>query len=174
MDTFWTDFLEQVDGSRNNLKSHNLGNHLNLTKTCQQTSQAVRSPRKGRRGRPKKKVTMYQDGTRRKSLFKRVGRPRTKWHTVTRKHTIKQLIEKRVILPNWNFHMRDPELDNIIIQAASDRKLWQTLSQINDDTTTLIKSPLRSPRTQFTKSSPEAPYAGQLQIAHRAPVRGSA
>ena len=75
-----------------------------------------------------KKVTMYQDGTRRKPLFKRVGRPRTKWHIVTRKHTIKQLIEKRAILPNWNVHMRDPELDNIIIQAASDRRLWQTLS----------------------------------------------
>ena len=75
-----------------------------------------------------KKVTMYQGGTRRKSLLERVGRPRTKWHTVTRKHAIKQLMEKRAILPNWNFHMREPELDNIKIQAASDRKFWQTFS----------------------------------------------
>ena len=75
-----------------------------------------------------KKVTMYQDGTRRRALFKRVGRPRTKWHTVTRKHTIKQLIEKHVILPNWNFRMRDPELDNITIQAAADREFWRTLT----------------------------------------------
>ena len=75
-----------------------------------------------------KKVTMYQDGTRRKTFFKRVGRPRTKWHTVTRKHTIKQLIEKHVIFPNWNFHIRDPELDNIVIQAAADRDFWRTLT----------------------------------------------
>ena len=39
------------------------------------------------------KVTMYQDGNRRKSLFKRVGKPRTKWHTVTGKTQIKELIE---------------------------------------------------------------------------------
>ena len=75
-----------------------------------------------------KKVTMYQDGTRRKSLFKRVGRPRTKWHTVTRKHTIKQLMDKNVILPNWDIHMKDPELDHIIIQAAADRDFWKTLT----------------------------------------------
>ena len=75
-----------------------------------------------------KKVTMYQDGTRRKSVFKRVGRPGTKWHTVTRKHTIKQLVDKNVILPNWNTHMKDPELDHIIIQAAADRDFWKTLT----------------------------------------------
>ena len=75
-----------------------------------------------------KKVSMCQDGTRRKSLFKRVGRPRTKWHAVTRKHTIKQLIENHVIFPNWNFHMRDPKLDNIIIQAAANREFWRTLT----------------------------------------------
>ena len=67
------------------------------------------------------KVTMYQDGTRIISFFKRVGRPRTKWHTVTRKHTIKQLMDKNVILPNWDTHTKDPELDHIIIQAAADR-----------------------------------------------------
>ena len=70
---------------------------------------------------------MYQDGTRRKSLFKRVGRQRTKWHTVQRKHTIKQLIKKQVILPSWNLHMRDPKLDNIIVQTASDIQFWQTI-----------------------------------------------
>ena len=79
-----------------------------------------------------KKVTMYQDGTRRKSVFKRVGRPGTKWHTVTRKHTIKQLVDKNVVLPNWNTHMKDPELDHIIIiiiiQAAEDRDFWKTLT----------------------------------------------
>ena len=75
-----------------------------------------------------KKVTMYQDGTRRKSIFKRVGRPRTKLHTVIRKHTIKQLMDKHVILPNWNLHMKDPELDGIIIQAAADRDFWKTLT----------------------------------------------
>ena len=42
-----------------------------------------------------KKVTMYQDRTRRKSPVQRVGRPRTKWHTVTRKHTTKQLMDKK-------------------------------------------------------------------------------
>ena len=76
-----------------------------------------------------KKVTMYQDGNRRKSLFKRVGRPRTKWHTVTGKHTIKQFINKNAILPNWNTHMKDPELDHIIIQAAADRDFWKTLTK---------------------------------------------
>ena len=75
-----------------------------------------------------KKISMYQDGTRRKSFSKRVGRPRTKWHTVTRKCTIKQLIGKHVILPNWNLHMKDPELDSIIIQAAADRDFWKTLT----------------------------------------------
>ena len=73
-------------------------------------------------------VTMYQDGTRRKSLFKRVGRPRTKWHTVARKHTIKQLMDKNVIPPYWNIHMKDPELDHIIIQAAADRYFWKALT----------------------------------------------
>ena len=38
-----------------------------------------------------KKACMYQDGTRRITLFRRTGRPRLKWHTVTRKHTIKYL-----------------------------------------------------------------------------------
>ena len=74
-----------------------------------------------------KRVTMFQDGTRRKALFRRVGRPRTKWHTVTRKHTIKRLIKKQVILTSWNLHMRDPELDKIIVEAASNRALWQSL-----------------------------------------------
>ena len=73
-----------------------------------------------------KKVTMYQEGTRRKSLVKRGGR--TKWHTVARKHTIKQLINKRVILPNWDIHMKDPELDHMIFQAAADRDFWKTLT----------------------------------------------
>ena len=54
-------------------------------------------------------------------FFKRVGRPRTTWHTVTRKHTIKQLMDKNVILPNLNIHMKCPELDHIIIHAAADR-----------------------------------------------------
>ena len=62
-----------------------------------------------------RKVTMYQGGTRRKSFFKRVGRPRRKWHTVPIKHTIKQLIKKQVFLPNWNLHTTDPELDNTIV-----------------------------------------------------------
>ena len=75
-----------------------------------------------------KNVTMYQDGTRRKSLFKGAGRPRTKWHTVTKKHTIKQLMDKNAILPNWDIHMKDPELDHIIIQAAADRDFWTTLT----------------------------------------------
>ena len=75
-----------------------------------------------------KNVTMYQDRTRRKSLFKRVGRPRAKWHTVTRKHTIKQLVDKNAILPNWDIHMKDPELDHIIIQAAADRDFCKTLT----------------------------------------------
>ena len=46
--------------------------------------------------------------------------------TQLQENTIKQLIEKHVILPNWNLHVRDPEFDNIIIQAASDRQFWQT------------------------------------------------
>ena len=33
-----------------------------------------------------KTVSMHQDGTRRKTLHRRTGRPRSKWHTVARKH----------------------------------------------------------------------------------------
>ena len=76
-----------------------------------------------------KNVTMYQNGTRRKSLFKRIGRPRTKWHTVTRKHAIKQLVDKNVIPPNWDTHMKNPELDHINIQAAEDNDFWKTLTK---------------------------------------------
>ena len=75
-----------------------------------------------------KNVTMYQDGARRKALFERVGGPRTKWRTVTKKHAIKQLVDNNVILPNWDAHMKDPELDHIIIQAAEDRDFGKTLT----------------------------------------------
>ena len=65
-----------------------------------------------------KKASMYQDGTRRKALFRRTGRPRSKWHTVTRKRTIKHLISKDVILRFWQNHFRDNELDHLIVEAA--------------------------------------------------------
>ena len=66
---------------------------------------------------------MYQDGTRRKTLFRRTGRPRSKWHTVTRKHTIKHLIDKNVILRLWQNHIRDNEFDHLIVGAAEHRVL---------------------------------------------------
>ena len=68
-----------------------------------------------------KQVSMYQDGTRRKALFRRTGRPRSKWHTVTRNHTIKHLIDKNVILRFWQNHIRDNELDHLIVGAAEHR-----------------------------------------------------
>ena len=69
------------------------------------------------------KVSMYQDGTRRKTPFKRTGRPRSKWHTVTRKHTIKHLIDKSAILRFWQNHIRDNEFDHLIVGAAEHRVL---------------------------------------------------
>ena len=36
---------------------------------------------------------------------------------------------QNVILPNWDIHMKDPELDHIIIQAAADRDFWKTLTE---------------------------------------------
>ena len=65
-----------------------------------------------------KKDSMYQDGTRRKTLFRRTGRPRSKWHTVSRKHTVKHLIDKNVILRFWQNRIRDIELDHLIVGAA--------------------------------------------------------
>ena len=48
-----------------------------------------------------KKVSMYQDGTRRTTLFRRTGRPRCKWHTVTRKRTVKHVTDENAILRFW-------------------------------------------------------------------------
>ena len=67
------------------------------------------------------KVSMYQDGTRRKTLFRRTGRPRSKWHTVTRKNTVKHLIYKNVILRFWQNHIRDNGFDHLIVGAAEHR-----------------------------------------------------
>ena len=68
-----------------------------------------------------KKSSMYRDGTRRKALHRRTGRPRSKWHTVTRKHAIKHLINKNVILRFWQNHIRDSELDHLIVEATENR-----------------------------------------------------
>ena len=67
-----------------------------------------------------KKMSMHQDGTRRKALHRRVGRPRSKWHTVTRKHYISLLISKGIILRNWQL---DPEFDYFIVKSANDRHI---------------------------------------------------
>ena len=75
-----------------------------------------------------KEVSMYQDGTRRKALFRRTGRPRSKWHTVTRKHTIKQQ-SKNVILRFWQNHIRDNEFDHLIVGAA-DHRIFQKITPI--------------------------------------------
>ena len=109
-----------------------------------------------------KRVTMYRDGTRRKSLLKRVGGPKTKWHTVTRKHTLKQLIEKRVVLPNWNLHI---ETRNLTI-SLSKQPLTGNFGKLSHRET-------KHPYVPQTKSSKEAPYAGH-KVLSGGPVRGSA
>ena len=53
--------------------------------------------------------------------FRRAGRPRSKWHTVTRKHTIKHLIDKNIIFRFRQNHIRDNELDHLIVGAAEHR-----------------------------------------------------
>ena len=65
--------------------------------------------------------SMYQDGTRRTTFFRKTERPRSKWHTVTRKRTIKHLINKNVILRFWQNHIRDNELGHLIVGAAEHR-----------------------------------------------------
>ena len=67
---------------------------------------------------------MYQDGTRRRCIgSKRVGRPRSKRHTVTRAHTAKHLISKGIIMRYWQRHIRDNELDQIIGESAFNREI---------------------------------------------------
>ena len=67
------------------------------------------------------KISMYQDGTRRKTLHRRTGRPRSKWHTVTGKCTVKHLISKSAILRFWQNGISDDELDHLIVGAAEHR-----------------------------------------------------
>jgi hypothetical protein len=70
---------------------------------------------------PMKQVSMKEDGTRFQAAFRRVGRPRTKWYTVTRHYVIAELIKQGIIMNNWRHHMRNEELDSIIVEAAIDR-----------------------------------------------------
>ena len=96
---------------------------------------------------------MYQDGTRRKSLFKRVGRPRTTWHTVTRKHTIKQLVDKNTIPPNWDIHMKRQSWI-ILSSKPQQTKISENFDIISpkNEYVNLVReeSPLRRPRVRVS------------------------
>jgi hypothetical protein len=70
---------------------------------------------------PMRQATMEHDSRRKTAAFRRWGRPRFKWHTVTRQHVIQTLTQESIIPHNWRTHMLDRELDQIIMEAAQER-----------------------------------------------------
>jgi len=70
---------------------------------------------------PMKQATMNEEGKRKAAAFRRVGRPRNKWHPITRKHVITRLMKDNIIPNSWRWYMRDEELDQIITDAARER-----------------------------------------------------
>ena len=72
-----------------------------------------------------KQVSMDNQGKRVKVGAKRVGRPRIKWYGPIRDKAIERLINIQIIPNRWGHLMRNEELDDLIMQAATQRLFRQ-------------------------------------------------
>ena len=68
-----------------------------------------------------RRVSIDEQGKRVQANFKRVGIPRIKWYDMVRNKVILNLISQGIIPRSWSWYMRNEELDQIIIDAASER-----------------------------------------------------
>ena len=75
-----------------------------------------------------KNVTMYKMEPEEHRSLKEYGDQKQNGTRLQGNRQIKQLVDKNAILPNWDIHMKDPELDHIFIQSAADRDFCKTLT----------------------------------------------
>ena len=68
-----------------------------------------------------KKVSFNGNGSRKRSNWRRVGRPRTKWYDTTKTKVIQILVRKGIVPQSWDQIMRYEEVDNLIAEAANER-----------------------------------------------------
>ena len=68
-----------------------------------------------------KKISVQPNGKRVWAGFRRVGRPKLKWHEVVRSATIDKLTNLNILPASWKNEMSDIEMLQMTIDTAHDR-----------------------------------------------------
>ena len=70
-----------------------------------------------------KTCTIDHNGLRISAEFKRTGRPRIKWYDQVMNSCFDRLVTMGMLLPDWRENIRFDEAKQVVLQAATDKKL---------------------------------------------------